>query len=500
MTAGQGPSQARLAALRHRARLPRHLGPSAPRLRRDALALLRRSARCARCADARAPPAAPRSSRRGAGRARADGGRCARMRAPYRLRCDCGPAHRRSTLRWRITRRERRDQQASSRRRRSAAHRSLEATAKRYCEVALRLARPACGLSPTHAHGRRGCDRCRHGLVIVGPQRCYLPPALQAGGRRAGAPRSSSTACARTRNWGIGDFTDLARGRRAYGARKVRASSGVNPLHALYPHDPRTRAPTAHRAAVPERALHRRRGCAGRSPNARGRGLMCMHRRSRRSSRRCARHRSSTTPASAALKLPVLEIALRALLATHAQRQRDARGRAFARSSRASGERLRLPRAVRGAAGALPSARSRRLGLACVARGLSPSGAPAVRAIREGARRAHRVLRVPAVAGRAAARDAAADCAARVGYGVGLYTGPRDLDRPRRRGELGEPGALCALGASVGAPPDDFNLKGQDWGLPPLRPEPPARRGATRPSSRRCARTCATRARCASTT
>jgi len=30
---------------------------------------------------------------------------------------------------------------------------------------------------------------------------------------------------------------------------------------------------------------------------------------------------------------------------------------------------------------------------------------------------------------------------------------------------------LYALGASVGAPPDDFNLDGQDWGLPPSNPE-----------------------------
>ena len=30
---------------------------------------------------------------------------------------------------------------------------------------------------------------------------------------------------------------------------------------------------------------------------------------------------------------------------------------------------------------------------------------------------------------------------------------------------------LYALGASVGAPPDDFNRTGQDWGLPPLVPQ-----------------------------
>jgi (1->4)-alpha-D-glucan 1-alpha-D-glucosylmutase len=56
-----------------------------------------------------------------------------------------------------------------------------------------------------------------------------------------------------------------------------------------------------------------------------------------------------------------------------------------------------------------------------------------------------------------------------LGLGVGLYA---DLAVSVDRGgaEAWSNQALYALAASVGAPPDDFNLRGQDWGLPPLAP------------------------------
>ena len=60
--------------------------------------------------------------------------------------------------------------------------------------------------------------------------------------------------------------------------------------------------------------------------------------------------------------------------------------------------------------------------------------------------------------------------AAELGLGVGLY---QDLAVSVDRGgaEAWANQDLYAIAASVGAPPDDFNLRGQDWGLPPLAPE-----------------------------
>ena len=57
-----------------------------------------------------------------------------------------------------------------------------------------------------------------------------------------------------------------------------------------------------------------------------------------------------------------------------------------------------------------------------------------------------------------------------LGCGVGLYA---DLAVSIDRGgaEAWASQDAYALSVSVGAPPDDFNLRGQNWGLPPLLPE-----------------------------
>ena len=82
-------------------------------------------------------------------------------------------------------------------------------------------------------------------LLIITPARCYLPQALQgqalnqskkpSGGRRWGLA-VQLYALRSKRNWGIGDFSDLRQALQT--ADELGAAAlGVNPLHALFPHD-----------------------------------------------------------------------------------------------------------------------------------------------------------------------------------------------------------------------------------------------------------------------
>ncbi len=66
--------------------------------------------------------------------------------------------------------------------------------------------------------------------------------------------------------------------------------------------------------------------------------------------------------------------------------------------------------------------------------------------------------------------DAAADEARKMGMGVGLY---QDLAVGSSGGgsDAWSSQGVFAFGTHVGAPPDAFNLSGQNWGFPPLIPE-----------------------------
>ncbi|HEX6005943.1 MAG TPA: malto-oligosyltrehalose synthase [Burkholderiales bacterium] len=76
--------------------------------------------------------------------------------------------------------------------------------------------------------------------LVIAPPQCYLPQAVRQG--RVWGPVVNLYGLRSQRNWGIGDFTDLRRlveTAAACGAGAV----GVNPLHALFPHDPEHASP-----------------------------------------------------------------------------------------------------------------------------------------------------------------------------------------------------------------------------------------------------------------
>ena len=78
--------------------------------------------------------------------------------------------------------------------------------------------------------------------LIVGPERAWLPPLLEAGGRAAGVAVSLYGLRSR-RNWGCGDFTDLER-IIDWAAVDLGASFiALNPLHAIHNRQPFNTSP-----------------------------------------------------------------------------------------------------------------------------------------------------------------------------------------------------------------------------------------------------------------
>lgn len=78
-------------------------------------------------------------------------------------------------------------------------------------------------------------------LIAVAPSKCYRPVAVQGEGRVWGAV-AQVYALRSERNWGIGDFTDLRAVLEQWSHRGA-AIVGVNPLHALFPHNPAHASP-----------------------------------------------------------------------------------------------------------------------------------------------------------------------------------------------------------------------------------------------------------------
>lgn len=301
--------------------------------------------------------------------------------------------------------------------------------------------------------------------LIVAPPRCHLPEALAEAGKGWGIA-VQLYALRGVGDWGIGDFGILgafADAAAGLGAQFV----GLNPLHALFPADPgkfSPYSPSSRRrlnflyidvAAVPE---------LGDSPEALRRlaepGFQ----------RQLAALRAAELvdyPAATRAKLEILDLIWNSFLKRHLDDARSEPGRAFAAFLEREGESLReftlfealaehfAATGVGAYWGAWPKAYR------------DPRSKEVARFAEE---RRERVLFYAWLQWQADRQLAAvADDCRRAGMAIGLYA---DLAVGVDAGSAeawADPG-LLANGAHAGAPPDLWNMLGQDWGLPPWNP------------------------------
>jgi len=303
-------------------------------------------------------------------------------------------------------------------------------------------------------------------LLVVAPRTCYRPSAIEGEGRVWGAS-VQLYGLRSERNWGVGDFTDL-RVFLEHWAHRGAAIIGVNPLHALFPHNPAHAGPYSPSSRlfvnvlyIDVEAVEDLRECEELVAEVRSVQFQALLKSLRDAP-------LVDYPGVAGVKMPMLERLYAHFRARHLAAG-TARARAFRAFQSEGGEPLRRH--------ALFEAIQERLHRedpnvwgwpAWPAEYRDPAAGAAARFAEEHAERvefyAYLQWQADLQLGQVGRRSF------ELGLGVGLY---QDLAVSIDRGgaEAWANQDLYAVTASVGAPPDDFNPAGQNWGLPPLRPE-----------------------------
>ena len=306
-------------------------------------------------------------------------------------------------------------------------------------------------------------------LLLASPGACYRPPAVRGGGRVWGAAVQLYSLRS-PRNWGIGDFSDLEElvvHMAGQGADIV----GLNPLHALFASTPMHASPYSPSSRLQLNALYIDveavddfAGCAPARERVHSPGFQA----------RLAALRAAPLvdyAGVAAAKFEVLALLFADFCTRHLPLEGapDGTGEGFLAFVAERGEALRQHALFETLQGhflaADPAAWDWR---AWPGAYRDPDSAEVTAFAVAHAQRLQFHQYLQWLATRQLAR-AAARCNA-LGMGVGLYMDLAvSVDRAGSDSWARQQG--FAEGASVGAPPDEFNPAGQHWGLPPLRPD-----------------------------
>ncbi|HYG87415.1 MAG TPA: 4-alpha-glucanotransferase [Azospirillum sp.] len=303
--------------------------------------------------------------------------------------------------------------------------------------------------------------------LIVAPQRCVLPEEVVPGGRTWGIGVQLYSLKSAD-DWGIGDFDDLGRFAETAGALGA-GLVGLNPLHALFPSDPNHYGPysPSNRTflnvfyidveAVPD---------LGEAPAARDAIAQEAFRRDLAAARAAE---LVDYPAVARLKLPVLGLLYASFRANHLKEgDISPRGQAFRAFQRQMGPALHRHALFDTLHEHFYAADPGRWAWQTWPEEYRCPESPAVEEFaRDHAERieffeylqweADRQLEQAALRGK------------RAGLSVGFYRDLAVAGHPGGASAWANPKVLVQ-GANVGAPPDQFNMKGQNWGLTPFSP------------------------------
>ena len=303
-------------------------------------------------------------------------------------------------------------------------------------------------------------------LLIVAPQACYVPPSLADDGRVWGAA-AQLYAVRSERNWGIGDFSDLTALVELWGLNGA-SVVGVNPLHAMFPHNPAHASPYSPSSRLFLNTLYLDiEAIEDYGECEAARSLV----RSAPFQARLKRLRGAEMVdyvGVADAKKQVLEMLFAHFRSRHLA-PNSARGQAFNAFRTARGEALHRHAVFEALQEHLFREDKAIWGWPLwPAEYRQPAAPAAQRFAQENRERVEFYEYLQWLA------DQQLGTVGRrsfeLGLGVGLY---QDLavSIDRAGAEAWAEQDLYAIGASVGAPPDEFNLKGQNWGLPPLIPQ-----------------------------
>jgi len=310
-----------------------------------------------------------------------------------------------------------------------------------------------------------GLDQPAAMTLIVVPETCYRPGSIQ-GENRVWGTAVQLYSLRSQRNWGIGDYSDL-KAVVEFCAEQGAGVVGVSPIHALFPDNPEHASPYGPSSRLFLNVLYLDieaiadfAECEPVQKQTRADAFQAQLRALRA-------EEMVQYAAVAALKLPVLEKLYAHFRKHHLDRETD-RGRAFRAFQAERGEALHRQALFEALQAHFKAKDAAIWGWpawpAAYRNPESPEVARFLEKHRESVEfyaylqwQAH--LQLASIGQRSL----------ELGLGVGLLL-DLAVSISRGGGEGWANQELYAIGAGIGAPPDDFSLTGQDWGLPPFIP------------------------------